>query len=764
MVRPHFLVRSAPGVTALLSRRGADFLLLALASAALTITPLAVSRRFFYIDDTQDQGLPSMHLVGRMIREGNLTALRSDLGPAGNLAVDPQYGLLFPVKLGMSVFVSLFDSVNIAAVLLTLAFNCVLALGILALLKQAGVRSLPAAAAALSVQCSGFFLLWADAGWQPALWGFSTLPWLWFFLESRRRIALLGVSASVWLVVGFAFPAATLCAVVLLLSWAVDRLALRRQSWREVLPQALAAAGGALIGFVNYLPMVLAMSWTARTSEVLNTDTLVPNLTDLVMGSSPVGSTAMQYWWGPVSNGPILYLGWFVIPLAILIPWSKIDWRRGHIATAAVFVAVTIVLSQHPSELGPLRYPFRYIAAIALGGTILLILAAARAGLRWTRPRGALLAASVALSAYLTWARRPEDGLLAVVWAAAAGAVLLLLMLAHRRWAMTGAAAMLIAGTVLAHGFLLTSLLPRGLNPDMGDWLAPTRISALVPAPVPADTPALALRPYNPGLNPDRMAEGIPVGFIATYHDRFLGQAYSSVRQRHLADSLCSDYLGDSCADAARFLVDTEPTTGQPWVTLLGYRYLVFSQEFESLERTLPDQWQPDSEGALFTTFRNTGPEPAGAVTWTSAEVQSVTSVSRAGNRSELDVVTSDAGPGRLVLREVFWPGWHATLDGVPVQASPLDNRLVQIVLPAGSSGRLVIDYTPVSPKLVWGSVGAGVALIALGFLVGRRRRADDGDAEYAYEDAEMPLGAGPPGREPSGSRGSVLVGSGRVP
>jgi hypothetical protein len=99
--------------------------------------------------------------------------------------------------------------------------------------------------------------------------------------------------------------------------------------------------------------------------------------------------------------------------------------------------------------------------------------------------------------------------------------------------------------------------------------------------------------------------------------------------------------------------------------------------------------------------------------------------------------VNSETG-ATLVFRDLYWPGYVATLDGQPLTVRPLDRTLVTVELPPGSAGTLTLRYDPM-PLWLWAPpVGAGAILIALAVLisrpwpqlrarVGRRRNASPG-------------------------------------
>jgi hypothetical protein len=73
-------------------------------------------------------------------------------------------------------------------------------------------------------------------------------------------------------------------------------------------------------------------------------------------------------------------------------------------------------------------------------------------------------------------------------------------------------------------------------------------------------------------------------------------------------------------------------------------------------------------------------------------------------------VIVAGAGPGRLILSEVAYPGWRATLDGRPIPVQAEDGLWRAVDLPAGEH-TVVFEYRPLR-------VYVGLALACAGLLV----------------------------------------------
>jgi hypothetical protein len=106
---------------------------------------------------------------------------------------------------------------------------------------------------------------------------------------------------------------------------------------------------------------------------------------------------------------------------------------------------------------------------------------------------------------------------------------------------------------------------------------------------------------------------------------------------------------------------------------------------------------------------RSNGPAP-GEAHLTRYEPEQVTIEAHANRRSE------------LVLSDVYYPGWHATVDGRPVRIDRVDYLLRGVPLPAGTH-RVEFSYDPASFRIGWLVSLAVLLTLAAMTVVGVRRR-----------------------------------------
>lgn len=80
--------------------------------------------------------------------------------------------------------------------------------------------------------------------------------------------------------------------------------------------------------------------------------------------------------------------------------------------------------------------------------------------------------------------------------------------------------------------------------------------------------------------------------------------------------------------------------------------------------------------------------------------------------------------PGWLVVTEVFYPGWTATVDGLPVEVRRAFGSMQAVPVPAGAS-HVAMRYAPRSLTLATAAAGLGLVFVAWLCIAGRRRQHD---------------------------------------
>ena len=716
-----------------------------------------VSPRFFWIDDQQVQYVPAFRWLGEHRRDGLPPLFDPDLGAAGNFLADPQYGVLDPVHwLVWSVVEGTRDLVE-ATWLVSGAAVLVLGAGVLLLLRQYGAPVLLALATALAVASSGF-ALWFGASWWPLLWSTAWLPWLWLGLAVRRWPGAVCAGVAAYLLGAAGYPYNLVVAGALVLAsggewWWRGRGQPGGRSWRGPLLRLVAAAGGLLASGPGLVAAQQLSPYTQRTapdSGFGNIGILIPNALDAALGGQTLTLSLSGSWGGSLIAAPVAAAALFAVPALALVDWRPAVRRPG-VLTALTMTALSLVLTQLPTYVGPFRYPFRYLVAVQLFVSLLAVIGFVAAS-RVTRRR-LLLAGGLVLAQFLLALGRAPS-----VWgwhllALAAGglAVAALAGLASSRRRLAGAAAVAVLVATAAGPFLglgsattlgrldqsaqdleTTGLPARQLpeRPDLGTTVAEFRAQLVAPDEV------LTIPIWGGFGEEDGWAGGVLPGNANLVADMRPGFGYIASGQRAWVQRWCLDYISAirTSASCVRGLMAPVPGTDVPWVDAMSAdRVLLSPSTPRAVRRYFETGWTQGEDVGTFASFRR--PRPlASRVTSATAGVTALEDVGPGdrpaypGEPLNTYRVSTDADGGDLVLRVPWWPGLTATVDGRPVTTSAVRGTVLRVSVPGGlDDAQLEVRYEPAGVDLLVPAWVAGglLVLAAAGaeLVVSRRRR-----------------------------------------
>jgi hypothetical protein len=154
---------------------------------------------------------------------------------------------------------------------------------------------------------------------------------------------------------------------------------------------------------------------------------------------------------------------------------------------------------------------------------------------------------------------------------------------------------------------------------------------------------------------------------------------------------------------------------------LLNVRYIVsaFEQDTPGLLQRfqINDNWIYENQQSRPRAWLQALSDPTGE------EIFPVEIIDWSPNRIAVTLPARAAGPEgqRLVLSELYYPGWQVTVDGAPGKIEP-EAGLLRSVVVSGSSREVVFTFRPISLYLGVGAAASGW-LLALWF--GSRRIAD---------------------------------------
>jgi hypothetical protein len=492
------------------------------------------------------------------------------------------------------------------------------------------------------------------------------------------------------------------------------------RGWATLAARVGAATAGVAIGAVNVIALLRASHWTTRDLGVQNTYQQVVNWADALSFAMPYLHGDLTISGGaPTSDLPIFFFGWFLLVLAWMTSWHRDIWHARGVLTAGIALGLAMLSTQLPSELGPIRLPSRQLAAVQFFGVVFVMLAWRASPARLTARRLLGILATFAAMAVVAWSRTPQDvEVLLGAGAALLGIGVLIALCRLRGLAWAGSWALVATLVLTAVAMFLQY--PSDPTRALVQHTAMSMQSG--------EAPGLLMLPAK-NAPQSWLQEGVGPGFSSLSEDNRYAPGYSSVSQRGFDARLgIGTPSGKMSNDAVQALFMREPLTHERWVDLLGYQVVVVHKSFiKSFERLSGGTWEMTARSTNFAKFSRSSvagegsAEPVGRVTATLGDVDVTAKVIGAEQQS-YGVVAPDGG--RLVFRDLYWPGYVATVDGTPVPVTPFKHTLVSVTLPPGTDGTVVVRFRALSPRALVATLGGGSLLLVLsaGLLIVTRR------------------------------------------
>lgn len=705
------------------------------ATSLLMLVVYLWDRTAFVVDDKHDQYLPVAMDIGRRLTNGEwLPVIDPNLGIAGNYAIDIQYGVFNPTHWLVDIVLSRLTDLQLAGFVWSLSFEVILAVGSTALTRRLRMPGAWAAAAGLAVASGGWVFFKLAPNWMPGLVSLAWVPWLWWaWVGGGGRVRFrdcAGVAAFTFLVISGGWPSTWLVFGALMIGLGLESVVRRdggRSSggWLEPwLLRAASALAGLVLAALCLLPLLTAQDYTVRRTAIGNDNFLTGNLADMLAFAAPqLHGDILTFGGQTTLRLPVYFAVWFAVVVLWCTRWDASLWRRPGVVTSVAGGVLMLLLTQVPSSMGALRDPIRQLAGaqlfLAIG-----VCAVAAAG-RWavTRTRVLGVLGSIAVMGWLSWARDPQGpGTLTGILVVAGAACLLVVVTARaRRYIALTALVTTFGLSVLTFGLYHGDRRPTDIQPA-------SQLTAGALDLRTADEPIFAA--YSAGGPPQWeqwQDDGVGRAFANLRAEGRMAPGYTSLAQSGFRHRFCIQVAqGQGCDTELERLFAAEPTTGRPWVDLLGYRTIVVQgpQRQQMMQRLAGTSWQLIDAGSQFQEFRRSGPlAVSGRVTHVIGTA-SVRALEMSRQTQEYEVST--AGGARLVFRDLYWPGYVATLDGVRVPVEPLGGTLVSVQLPPGAAGTLRLSYVPISRQALIVLPATSAALlagVALCIAVRSRRR-----------------------------------------
>lgn len=700
--------------------------------AVVAITVLVAASRmlvtpnFYFADDTQMGSIGLWYELGDRLLSGELPVLSPQAWQAGNYFAEGQWGLLNPISLLIGIGMRLAPDALIYASALKIALLGIMALGVYFLARSFGAGRSWAAIAGVLAPLAGFTAYMDAPSWVTGLFNTAVFPWVWWTLRRllRGRSPLPFVFAS-YVLITFGYVFGVIVLVVLMVDGLVREIA--RRDAAGVRRMLLAAVWAGLWTIVVYLPGILTGPVTARSNlEVWNNGFLNADISDLGAMSTPTATASIGSWSGPVTSAPLVYIAW-VLPLILLFaPSIRSAWKG--LATPLTLAATMTILIIGPSDVGPLRWPIRFMPYLVLALVIVFAVIATRgypAGV--TRAAAVRSAIAVLVLNWLAWSATPQS-LRGVAFSVATQltiiAIITFLAGSRASWAGPLRARPAIATLLIAVSALY-------VLPQMRVFPATPLPTFAVPSEVEPMTDVLSEVKGDVMTVGDSLSEARdPASYserlgsnLWYFSDASVSNLYTVLPFTAFSMDLCTDLKGRTCDTALDTLLSEDPTTGELVADLLSITHIMGYRETVAEAPTeLPQGWRSSSEGDLtWMISREEVVAPAGGVTWAGAGTRvSTLAESETSVTVRIDEVGTDA---RVTFSRLPWPGY--SVDGASI-TDPIRGYLLTIDLSGASVGdEVTITFRPPGYWIeVFAAVVAVLLIVAwIGLRVIWRRR-----------------------------------------
>jgi hypothetical protein len=689
---------------------------------------LLVNRRFFHHDDTEAYYVGMWLRIGRGLRDGEFPVLDPGMWMVGNFPVESQTGLWNPVLLLISWLSPSFERQVVFTTLVALVFAVLLGVGIYRVALAHGARVRWAVVAGTAAPFTGWALYYDAGSWiiSTLCLAFVANAWASLVHLVDGRSGPLPAFAWLYLDMSTGFPYGVLAGALVTVGVLAHGLA-RQAGPRALLRTALAALAAALCAAVTYLPALLSYDATFRADldeTVSNTGFMVVPWSESLGVLLPTYLPQVQTF-GGLERVPGTYIAWFLLPALALLDWRRVGRRLASLAGPLTLLVLWLVVTSGPTNLGPFRWPTRFLPYLAMAVLVGLAVAAS-AGIGTSRPRlraaalGAVLGVGTLRALSSTpaeWERHLRALLLVGALCLAAGAAW--------RWGGERALAAVLALSVLPVVAMQVTYYDRNLNTS--SWGFPSDHGAA--RAVFPELEGSTLQLGDAGLtrpderNLEQAWSRLTFANYALGLGRDYVNGYTPVGHAPFGRLLCMNHVGTTCGGAGDRLFATERRTGRTYADLLGVQNVVVQRaQYPGVHQDAPPPgWTRTLVDDRIAVLEREGPPSPGPGAITAARGATVRPLATSSRETRAQV-TSDTG-GLVVLARLHYEGYRASLDGRPAQLTALDEVFVAVELPPGTrDAELVVRFDPPGWR-------AGAALAALGalLLVGlaaeRRRR-----------------------------------------
>lgn len=671
-----------------------------LASAVAVVVVAAdrvrVTRRYFFVDDTQLGAFGQWYDIGRRLLAGEWTILDPGSWQGGNFLAEQQWGLWSPLTWLVGLGSQVQDNAALYSTGIKIVFLLLLQTAVFGLARSYGASAPWAAVAGLSAVVGGQTMYMDAPSWVTGLSGAGLFVLTWWMmrrhLDEGRSPWAYFVAAYLLISLGYIF--AVIALVFLFLALLVEAWWVARDRTRVVRVLGLGVYSGLLTIFV-YLPGILTAPVTERGSTgIANDQFLGLDLGDLAAGPAATGLSSVAGYWGPIAPAPLQYLGWFLPLLVVVGVALRREWRG--LVVVGVVALCTLAMVLGPSVVGPLRYPARMLPYLVICLAVAFAVLATKA---WPhvvdRSRAAAALGLSGLSLWLAWSAQPDNTRWLVLGGLVQLTALVVMFVVSARGRASQAPARAAAVAIVATVLLLNLQMHVARSAPLGDFGAPASVAQVQEIQDDVDTGVFTVGDMY-GLQNDVQAwDETLLANVWHVTDLDVASVYTVLPHRELASRLCVDLRGVTCPEAYDNLFE-EQADGSRIVDDMHLNTVIVWRGVDAdgdplEEPEVHDGWSLEEGDATWTVRRDDPVAPAGGVTRTVDATVSDVDVRDTEVTFTVDAV--DGRAGEVVLSRIDWPGYR--VDGAR-EAEPTQGYLLTVEVTPDDVGREVtVSFRP---------------------------------------------------------------------
>ena len=689
------------------------------------ITPILFSlfillrrSRYFFVDDKISDSIPKAYDIGRMLRQGEIPWLSTNIMNGGAYAIEYQYAVFNPVRLLIDFTLPSFDDYAIAAWFVTAVYLALIGVAGFILGRNLGLRNAESLTLSTVIAINFYSIYWNASSWLVTFAGFCWLVCGLAFLagivhENKVRANLIGLFFVYYLCLTAGRPAAVIALAVASIIVLIHLFFSRKihSTGYTLLSVGTAAS---LCATPALLPLFSVAEIGTRSSSFSNKHNfLVAPLDGLITFSDPSYAAFFRNYGGyQLQKAPSFYAAWFLLPLLCIIDFSQQKLKNSGAWVWATLAILFALIAMGPDRAGFLRYPLRYVPYFQVCLTAFLLLSVKNCGFKITRNRIWLLSALLLFQCIHSIQSRPSKAwiiILATLIVAALSAALLSRIKKHLNLGMflyiTSLLVLVVVFLIHKHG--------RG-----NDWGFPEDASLTSPLGRGDGNYTLFYGGYvnskdkpNPHLEYRIASTGMLAG------DRTIN-GYTPIGHKGFRSILKIDDHGNfrhnSKIAKKLFLRDTH--TGLTHAELMRVDRIIArtGRRAKDTKKYLASNFIRTEKTKHTRIFDYKGHYSLpGLVSWVSdkTQVTSIPDCKFKHSRECVQVLQTPAQGGEIIFSRLWFPGYKAYLDDQKLKVSAYKSFWVKVDLPPSAQGKLVLKYAP--PGL-----SAGLWLASLGMLL----------------------------------------------